>query len=148
VKVVQLKPSQLPAPMRALSRQLAVLTLSLLFSGCTTLGLTADRFSQTVDPEVRKQVLDSVQLGMPMDNAESKIIKLGFQCSTGHGSFVDEHGHEHSASTFLSCVRRPPRFSFSCENRDQVYVIPNGGMADEIHVTRGPSCLDQTDPGR
>lgn len=108
----------------------------LLLAGCSY-------FSQTVEPDVRAKVLDGVQVGMPMETAESHILSLGFQCSQGHGSFIDEHGDERVADHFLSCVRRPGRISFACENRDEVYVIPNRGVVDEIHVTRGPSCITQ-----
>lgn len=116
---------------------LLALTAGSLLAGCS---LLSQSFSQTVDPAERARVLAKVHVGMPMEEAESAILGLGYRCSSGHGSFVDERGDEREAARFLACEERPAAVDFRCLNRNQVYVIPSGGMTDEIHVTRGPSC--------
>ena len=46
----------------------------------------------------------------------------------------------------LKPTQRAGKISFSCENRNQVVVVPSNGVVDELDVLRGPSCDDKQGP--
>jgi hypothetical protein len=100
-------------------------------------------FSQTPDIDVRQKVADAAPAGTPMDTAQAQISEKGFSCSNSHGSFIDDAGKEHNPPEFVTCTEKPSRFEFTCEYRDYVYLIPKGGVVDEVYVVRGPNCLKQ-----
>lgn len=131
------------------ARFTAGLAASLLIAGCSTFSGLHDyvnsTFSQTVDPKISDHVHSSVPIGTTMVAAEATLSSQGYNCDTRTGNFTDELGRNRSASRFLSCVQRAGKLSFACENRDQVVVLPSGGVVDEVDVVRGPDC-DRT-PG-
>lgn len=124
------------------ARAAAGLAASVLIAGCSYLH---DTFNQTIDPNTSDRLHGAVPIGTPMTTAEARLSSQGFNCDMRGGNFTDEHGRNRSAPSFLSCVRRAGQLSFACENRDQVVVVPNGGVVDELDVVRGPDC-DRT-PG-
>lgn len=97
-------------------------------------------FGRTVDPKERDRVHAAVRPGLSMDEAESALLGMNFSCATRGGDFTDETGHDRSAPRFLHCIKRPGTISFSCMNRDQVYVVPHNGVVDEVNVVRLPDC--------
>lgn len=98
-------------------------------------------FSTEPDPGMTRSVHASVPRGTLMDAAESNLIGLGFACGNRQGDYEDEGGTVRSAPHFLLCERRPGTFSFNCEHRDRVVVIPTStGKVDDVEVSRGPSC--------
>jgi hypothetical protein len=120
----------------------AALSLALL-GGCSFLH---DTFSQTVDPSTSARIHKAVPVGTTMVAAEAQLSSLDFDCVNRTGDFTDENGSARNAPSFLSCTQRAGKISFSCENRNQVVVVPSGGVADEVHVLRGPSCDDKQGP--
>jgi len=124
------------------ARLAAGLAAGLLITGCSYVH---DTFNQTVDPNTSDRIHDKLPIGTPMTTAEARMSAQGYNCDTRSGNFTDEHGHVRSGTDFLSCVKRAGQLSFACENRDQVVVLPSGGVVDEVDVVRGPDC-DRT-PG-
>lgn len=123
------------------ARLAAGLAAIFLVSGCSTLhDYMHSTFSQTVDPKTNDHVHASVPIGTTMVAAEATLSSQGYNCDTRTGNFTDELGRSRSASRFLSCVQRAGKVSFACENRDQVVVVPSGGVVDEVDVVRGPDC--------
>jgi hypothetical protein len=120
----------------------AGLPAALLIAGCSYLHGT---FDQSVDPNTSDHIHASVPIGTSMGDAGATLSAEGFNCEMRTGNFTDEQGHSRTASSFLSCVQRAGKYSFACENRDQVVVVPSGGVVDEVAVVRGPDC-DRT-PG-
>jgi hypothetical protein len=106
-------------------------------SGCSVIGHS---FSQTPDDKTRNDVHAAVAIGADIEEAQARLSGLDFDCSTRSGDYQDELGNSRSAERFIECVRRPGRYSFNCENRDKVVLIPNAGVVDEVNVIRGPSC--------
>lgn len=109
---------------------------------CTALA-GCSLFGQTVDPKVRDRVHAALKPGLSMDEAESTLLGMNFSCATRGGDFSDETGHDRSAPRFLHCIERPGTVSFSCMNRDQVYVVPRDGVVHEVNVVRGPDCAER-----
>lgn len=107
-----------------------------LLAGCSL-------FSQTPDPQLRRNVRDAVPYGATAEQAATKLSGLGFACSRRQGNYSDESGHTRSAEHFLFCEERPHAVSFTCENRDQVTVILRDDKVSGIEVLRGPSCTPQ-----
>jgi hypothetical protein len=126
-----------------LARTAAGLAAAFAISGCTFLH---DTFSTGVDSKTVDQVHGAVPIGTTMDTAEARLSALGFDCDTRTGNFSDELGRSRSAPRFMSCVRRSSQISFACGNRDEVVVVPAGGVADEVEVTRGANCDQQPGP--
>ena len=126
------------------ARFTAGLAAAFLISGCSSFSGLHDyvrsTFSQTVDPKTNDHVHASVPIGTTMVAAEATLSSQGYNCDTRTGNFTDELGRSRSASRFLSCVQRAGKVSFACENRDQVVVVPSGGVVDEVDVVRGPDC--------
>ncbi len=123
------------------------LAASFLIAGCSTLtSYMHSTFNQTVDPKTSDHVHASVPIGTTMVAAEATLSSQGYNCDTRTGNFTDELGHDRSAPRFLSCVQRAGKVSFACENRDQVVVVPSGGVVDEVNVVRGPDCDQQPGP--
>ncbi|MDR3414910.1 MAG: hypothetical protein P4L83_01880 [Nevskia sp.] len=119
------------------------LAAALLLGGCSWLSRT---YNDTVDVDTSERVHTSVPVGTTMETAEARLSAQGFNCENRTGDFIDEQGRNRKAPHFLSCVRRPNRIGFACENRDQVIVVPSNGVADEIDVTRGPDCGERQAP--
>jgi len=129
------------------ARLAAGLAATFLIAGCSTLNsYMHSTFNQTVDPQVSDKVHASVPIGTTMVAAEATLSSQGYNCDTRTGNFTDEFGHDRSAPRFLSCVQRAGKVSFACENRDQVVVVPSGGVVDEVNVVRGPDCDRQPGP--
>jgi len=128
-----------PSSARAAMALAAVLALG----GCSWLSRT---YNETVSPDTVEHIHASVPVGTPMDTAEARLSALGFDCENRTGNYTDERGRGRSAPRFLSCVHRPAAIGFACENRDQVIVVPSGGVADEVNVTRGPTCSQRQAP--
>ena len=128
--------------MTTLRRLGAALSLGLL-SGCSYLH---DTFSQSVDPSTSARIHKAVPIGTTMVAAEAQLSSQGFDCATRTGDFTDENGRQRSAPSFLACTQRAGKISFSCENRNEVVVLPSNGVVDELEVVRGPSC-DDARPG-
>jgi hypothetical protein len=98
-------------------------------------------FSTEPDAGMVRDVHKAAPRGVLMDTAESDLGGLGFTCSYRQGEYEDEAGATRSAPHFLLCERRPGAFSFNCENRDHVVVLPSStGTVDTVNVSRGPSC--------
>jgi hypothetical protein len=114
----------------------AVLTAVLGAGGCSIFG-------QSVDPELRDKLRDAAKPGMPMDEAEAAISSQGFRCQPKHGEFYDEYGTKHDVPKYLWCVERPGFVSFTCQNRDQVFIIPQDGFVDQTYVLRSTTCTSQ-----
>lgn len=132
---------------RNFPRLAAGLAAIFLISGCSTLrSYMNSTFSQTPDPKTSGHVHASVPIGTTMVAAEATLSSQGYNCDTRTGNFTDELGRNRSASRFLSCVQRAGKVSFACENRDQVVVVPSGGVVDEVNVVRGPDCDRQPGP--
>lgn len=125
------------------ARLAAGLAATFLIAGCSYLNST---FNQTVDPNTRDRIHASVPIGTTMETAEAALSAQGFNCEMRTGNYTDELGHNRNAPHFLSCVQRAGKISFACENRDQVVVVPNNGVADEVNVVRGPDCDRQPGP--
>ena len=125
------------------ARLAAGLAAAFLITGCSYLH---DTFNQTADQKTVDQIHAAIPVGSTMDAAEASLSSQGFNCDTRTGNFTDELGHNRNAPRFLSCVRRAGKISFACENRDQVVVIPSGGVVDEVDVVRGPDCDRQPGP--
>lgn len=118
--------------------------LSTFAATVAALGLSAcSIFSQSVDPALRDHLRDSARAGTPIDTAEAAISSQGFQCSVQRGAFYDEYGKQHDVPNYLWCVERPARFSFTCQNRDQVFIVPKDGFVDETYVLRSTTCINQ-----
>ena len=126
-----------------LARAAAGLAAVFAVSGCTFLH---DTFSTRVDSKTVDQVHAAVPIGTTMDTAEARLSAIGFDCGNRTGNFTDELGRNRSAPSFLSCVRRSSQISFTCGNRDEVVVVPAGGVADEVEVSRGANCDQQPGP--
>jgi hypothetical protein len=125
------------------ARAAAALALAFAISGCTFMH---DTFSTGVDSRTVSQVHEAVPIGTTMDTAEARLSSLGFDCGNRTGNFTDEQGNNRSAPQFLACVRRSSQISFNCGNRDEVVVLPAGGVADEVDVSRGANCDQQPGP--
>ena len=121
----------------------AGLAASCLLSGCAWLH---DTFSSSVDEKTVGKIHGEVPIGTPMDAAEARLSSQGFDCGTRTGNFTDELGRNRNAERFMLCVRRAAKLSFACENRDEVVVVPSGGVADEVDVVRGANCDAQPGP--
>ena len=129
------------------ARLAAGLAATFLIAGCSTLtSYMHSTFNQTVDPKTSNHVHASVPIGATMVAAEATLSSQGYNCDTRTGNFTDELGRDRSAPRFLSCVQRAGKVSFACENRDQVVVVPSGGVVDEVNVVRGPDCDRQPGP--
>jgi hypothetical protein len=126
-----------------LARAAAGLAAVFAISGCATLH---DTFSTSVDSKTVQQVHEAVPIGTAMDTADARLSSLGFDCDNRTGNFTDEMGRSRSAKSFLLCVRRSSQISLTCGNRDEVVVVPSGGVADEIDVSRGADCDQQPGP--
>lgn len=124
-------------------RAAAGLAASLLIAGCSWMHET---FSSSVDSKTASGVHSAIPIGTTMDAAEARLSSQGFDCGMRTGNFTDELGHNRSAARFLSCVKRAGKYSFACENRDEVVVIPSGGVVDEVNVVRGANCDRQPGP--
>jgi hypothetical protein len=132
---------------RHFARVAAGLAAIFLIAGCSTLtSYMHSTFNQTVDPRTSDHVHASVPIGTTMVAAEATLSSQGYNCDTRTGNFTDELGRDRSAPRFLSCVQRAGKVSFACENRDQVVVVPSGGVVDEVNVVRGPDCDQQPGP--
>ncbi len=116
--------------------------LPALSTAAAALALTACSFFSTEpDPDMVFGVHKAAPQGSLMDTAESNLGTLGFSCSSRQGEYEDERGGTRKAPHFLLCERRPNTFSFNCENRDHVVLIPTSdGRVDDVEVSRGPSC--------
>ncbi|MDI3258194.1 MAG: hypothetical protein QJR02_00495 [Sinobacteraceae bacterium] len=117
---------------------------ALLVGACSGLGWIGQGFGQSVDPRERERIHAAVPVGISSDEAEAKLSGLGYGCTARQGNFVDESGNQRSAARFLACVAKPGRWSFACENRDEVVVVVKDGIVDEVDAVRGPNC-DQPD---
>jgi hypothetical protein len=124
-------------------RAAAGLAASMLIAGCSYLH---DTFSSSVDSKTSQSVHSAIPVGTTMDTAEARLSSQGFDCGMRTGNFTDEFGRNRSAPRFLSCVRRAGKLSFACENRDEVVVLPSGGVVDEVNVVRGANCDRQPGP--
>jgi len=124
-------------------RTAAGLAATVLIAGCSYLH---DTFSSSVDSKTSQSVHSAIPVGTTMDTAEARLSSQGFDCGMRTGNFTDELGRDRSAPRFLSCVRRAGKLSFACENRDEVVVLPSGGVVDEVNVVRGANCDRQPGP--
>lgn len=124
-------------------RAAAALAASCLLAGCAWLH---DTFSSSVDEKTAGKIHAAVPIGTTMDAAEARLSAQGFDCGMRTGNFNDELGRNRSAERFMLCVRRAAKLSFACENRDEVVVVPSGGVADEVEVVRGANCDAQPGP--
>ena len=132
-----------PNPARIVTGLAAII----LIAGCSTLNsYMHDTFNQTVDPATSDHIHASVPIGATMIAAEATLSSQGYNCETRTGNYTDELGHDRNAPSFLSCVQRAGKISFACENRDQVIVVPSGGVVDQVNVVRGPDCDRQPGP--
>ncbi len=125
----------LPTRLRA-GTHLALFCIAATLTGCGVFG-------QSVDPELRDHLRDAARSGTSMDRAEAAISSQGFRCSMTHGEFYDEYGKPHDVPQYLWCVERPGVFSFTCQNRDQVFIIPKDGFVDQTYVARSTTCATQ-----
>jgi hypothetical protein len=123
-------------PDARLASPFLALLCGIALSGCSI-------FSQSVDPELRDHLRASARAGTPMDEAEAAISSQGFRCSMAHGEFYDEYGKPHDVPEYLWCVERPATFSFTCQNRTQVFIIPHDGFVDQTYVARSTTCNTQ-----
>lgn len=115
-------------------RALPVLGAAFALAGCSY-------FSTEPDAQMTHRVHAAVPPGALMDTAESNLIGLGFACANRQGDYEDEGGTTRSAPHFLLCEERPGSFSFNCENRDRVVVVPTAAnVVGTVDVSRGPSC--------
>jgi hypothetical protein len=128
---------------RAAAGLAATLATALALSGCSFLR---DTFSSGVDSKTNSQVHSSVPVGTTMDAAEARLSAIGFNCETRTGNFTDELGRNRNAPRFMACTKRAGKLSFACENRDEVVVLPAGGVVDEVNVVRGANCDSQPGP--
>lgn len=113
--------------------------------GCAWLGgcsYLRDTFSQTPAQQTQDKVHAALPVGTTMDEAEARLASMNFACQPRAGTYIDEFGKQRSAERFLSCTRRAGLVGFNCENRDQVYVVPNNGVVDQVAVVRGPDCTN------
>jgi hypothetical protein len=124
-------------------RAAAGLAASVLIAGCSYLH---DTFASSVDTRTVQSVHSAIPVGTTMDAAEARLSSQGFDCGMRTGNFTDELGRSRSAERFLACVRRAGKLSFACENRDEVVVLPSGGVVDEVNVVRGANCDRQPGP--
>lgn len=125
------------------ARFAAGLAATVLIAGCSYLH---DTFNQTVDQKTIDHIHAAVPVGSTMEAAEATLSSESFNCGTRTGNFTDELGRNRNAPRFLSCVQRAGKISFACENRNQVVVVPSGGVVDEVDVVRGPDCDRQPGP--
>jgi hypothetical protein len=133
-------PSTSPVRLRADTH----LALAFLALSCGTAALTGcSIFSQSVDPELRDHLRAAARPGTPIDEAEAAISSQGFRCSMAHGQFYDEYDKSHDVPQYLWCVERPGTFSFACQNRTQVFIIPHEGFVDQTYVVRSTTCNTQ-----
>jgi hypothetical protein len=132
-----MKPS---LPPRHVSRSALLLLAAAALCGCAWFDNT---FSQSVGSKTDEQIHAMTPVGTPIADAEARLEDKGFDCTARTGHYADEHGRDHDADRFLSCVQRPSRFGFTCENRDQVIVVDARGVVDEVEVVRGPDCTPQ-----
>ena len=124
-------------------RAAAGLAAACLISGC---GYLHDTFSSSVDSKTVDSVHSAIPVGTTMDAAEARLSSQGFDCGMRTGNFTDELGRNRSANRFMACVKRVGKLSFACENRDEVVVLPAGGVVDEVNVVRGANCDRQPGP--
>ena len=124
-------------------RAAAALAAPCLLAGCAWLH---DTFSSSVDEKTAGKIHAAIPIGTTMDAAEARLSSQGFDCGMRTGNFTDELGRNRSAGRFMVCVRRAGKLSFACENRDEVVVVPSGGVADEVEVVRGANCDTQPGP--
>jgi hypothetical protein len=121
----------------------AGLAASCLLAGCSWLH---DTFSSSVDAKTAEKIHGAIPIGTTMVAAEARLSSQGFDCGNRTGNFTDELGRNRSAPGFMLCVRRAAKLSFACENRDEVVVVPSGGVVDEVDVVRGANCDRQPGP--
>jgi hypothetical protein len=129
--------------MRQKTLRTAGVAAACLTAGCSWLH---DTFSSSVDSKTAERVHSAVPIGTTMDAAEARLSGQGFDCGMRTGNFTDERGRDRSAERFLLCARRAGKLSFACENRDEVVVLPAGGVADEVDVVRGANCDSHPGP--
>ncbi|MDE2149939.1 MAG: hypothetical protein KGJ55_08930 [Gammaproteobacteria bacterium] len=110
---------------------------ALLLSGCSLIQSTV---SPSVKATERSDLERKVYPGMAMNNAEANIQALGFNCQPRSGSYFDDAGQEHSAESFIACVKRPASISFYCDERTAVTLVPDGDRVGHVVISKAPSC--------
>lgn len=116
-------------------RIMAIAVAPLLLCGCAL---------SPVASSTRDNINSHVHAGMTMSDARAEMESIDYLCRTRTGSYFDENGEEHAVSSpFVICDARPGRFSFVCNDRTQVTLVPDGDRVRSVEVIKAPSCIKQ-----
>ncbi len=97
-----------------------------------------------VTNSTRDDINAHVHAGMTMSDARNEMESIDYLCRTRSGSYFDENGEEHVVSSpFVICDARPGTFSFVCNDRTQVTLVPDGDRVRNVQITKAPSCIKQ-----